>query len=282
MQKKLSTTWKHFIKALPLTLLAMLLTVVGVLAGTNLDSPSGPTDSGSQMYTLEQIYDRLETGAWSAKTKTFKEPSSAPGSTGHTLDEVMVVARPGAIAPRVNKTGQTECWNSDGDLISCVGTGHDGEYQMGITPAISPSDGGYSAPAWTGVRFTNNGDGTVTDNLTGLIWLRRANCLIRGWDSALATVNGLANGSCGLSDGSSAGDWRLPNLNELLSLVDSTQSNPALPNNHHFSGVQSAFYWTSTTENYRLRAYGVDMSVGGIRYELKGYSTYVWPVRGGN
>ena len=86
----------------------LFLSAVIVLAG-NLEPPSGPTDPTSQMYTLEQIYDRLSAGSWVTKTITFTEPSSGPGATGRTLDEVWVVAKPGALAPRVNKTGQTEC-----------------------------------------------------------------------------------------------------------------------------------------------------------------------------
>ena len=49
--------------------------------------------------------------------------------------------------------------------------------------------------AWPNPRFTDNSDGTVTDNLTGLIWLKDANCFgDRTWISALSDANGLASG----------------------------------------------------------------------------------------
>ncbi len=192
-------------------------------------------------------------------------------------------------APRVNKTGQTQCWDQAGSSISCSGTGQDGEYEMGIDPAIAPTvgtTGAYNTPAWTGVRFTDNGDGTVTDNLTGLIWLKNANCFgPRSWANALSDSNGLANGSCSLTDSSSAGDWRLPNINELHSLVDPTLSNPALPAGHPFTGVQSSYYWSSSTyAGYTSLAWLVLMSNGLVNTTSKSYSPiyYVWPVRSGN
>ncbi len=98
-------------------------------------------------------------------------------------------------------------------------------------------------------RFTDNNNGTVTDSITGLIWLKDANCnTVKAWVDALTAVATLANGSCGLSDGSTTGQWRLPSRNELQSLIDYyTTSNPALPSEHPFTGVQSGFYWSSTT-----------------------------------
>jgi len=59
-------------------------------------------------------------------------------------------------------TGQTGCWDSSGGSITCADTGQDGDIQAGV--------------ALPDPRFTDNGDGTVTDNLTGLIWLINANC----------------------------------------------------------------------------------------------------------
>ena len=75
--------------------------------------------------------------------------------------------------------------------------------------------------AWPSPRFTDNGNGTVTDNLTGLIWLKNASCYGQmPWTNALNVANALASGSCGLTDGSIAGAWRLPNVREMQSLID--------------------------------------------------------------
>ncbi len=123
-----------------------------VLAGST-DSPGEPGDTYS--YTLEDVYDCLNTGV-AGTPITFTEPISGPTvSTGHTLSETM------AIAPAVDDTngaglrdvqagmtywgltssdwglqtgkgtgvpmtGQTGCWSQSGDSIDCAGTGQDG------------------------------------------------------------------------------------------------------------------------------------------------------------
>lgn len=103
--------------------------------------------------------------------------------------------------------------------------------------------------AWSSAtRFADNQDGTVTDTLTGLIWLKDAGCLGSAlWSDGLTAANQLASGACGISDGSTAGDWRMPNLAELESLIDVSASNPALPANHPFLNVTAGIYWTSTS-----------------------------------
>ena len=144
---------------------------------------------------------------------------------------------PSAGPALVPKTGQTTSY----------GTGDDGELKIGV--------------AWPNPRFTDNGDGTITDNLTGLIWLKNANCFgTRTWDQALSDCNGLSNGSCGLTDGSVDGDWRLPNVNELISLVDRGRLIPPLPFGHPFTNVRSDPYWSSTTAaDSSFYAWYVDM-----------------------
>ena len=103
--------------------------------------------------------------------------------------------------------------------------------------------------AWSAAtRFTANPDGTVTDNLTGLVWLQDAGCLGSAlWADGVGAANQLAAPACGLSDGSAAGDWRMPNLVELESLVDASASTPALSANAPFVGVSGGVYWTSTS-----------------------------------
>lgn len=161
------------------------------------------------------------------------------------------------------KTGQTTSY----------ATGDDGALQKGI--------------AWPNPRFTDNGNGTVTDKLTGLVWLKNANCFgARTWANALTDANALANGQCGLTDGSKVGDWRLPNKNELLSLIDRSKYNPALQAGHPFINVQTQYYyWSSTTSNasnyisgyYARWVVGMEMGDFG---DLDS-APHVWPVRGG-
>jgi hypothetical protein len=101
--------------------------------------------------------------------------------------------------------------------------------------------------AWPNARFVDQQDGTVVDHLTGLIWLKRADCFTpTTWANALTDVNQLASGACGLTDGSAAGQWRLPNLVELESVVDVSVSNPALSIGSPFTNVSNGIYWSST------------------------------------
>ena len=170
----------------------------------------------------------------------------------------------------VPKTGQTTSY----------GTRDDGALQKGV--------------AWPTPRFTDNSNGTVTDNLTRLIWMKNANAFgTKTWADALTAANGLKSGDAGtgLTDGSKAGDWRLPNVRELQSLVDYGRYNPALPNTlgtgkwaegDPFQGVQSSFYWSSTTyADDPTYAWFVNFYDGDVGDGDKSNSYYVWCVRGG-
>ncbi|GFO61923.1 hypothetical protein GMST_42480 [Geomonas silvestris] len=192
-----------------------------------------------------------------------------------------------AAAATVNlpKTGQTLCYDPSGP-IDCANTGQDGETQIGAD--------------WPSPRFTDNLNGTVTDNLTGLIWLKDAVCAainppppnpaqsLQGgwnWTAALAAAKSLRSGQCGLSDGSLPGTWRVPNVNEFESLMDLSQANPPLPANHPFTNLPYPWpiYWTSTiTADYfpGINAIGADMYTGTIQGDAKVNLKYIWPVKG--
>jgi len=73
-------------------------------------------------------------------------------------------------------------------------------------------------------RYVNCGNGTVTDTVTGLVWLRNASCTFgalafKSYSAANQAAAGLAAGQCGLTDGSSPGDWRLPTQAEWQATV---------------------------------------------------------------
>ena len=150
-----------------------------------------------------------------------------------------------------------------------------------------------------GFRFEDLHNGTVRDCFTGLIWLKNANCFggMNCLDAEVAVAN-LADdpadiGDCGLSDGSVAGDWRLPTKGEWDALIDDNYSDPALSNQagnakwsegDAFTGVQSSWYWSGTectTDGFAV--FDVDMTNGDwdcMDKSLPG--DYVWPVRDDN
>ena len=166
---------------------------------------------------------------------------------------------------------------SGGSAIFLPKTGQTTSYATG-------DDGAIQTGASAFPRFVDKGDGTVKDNLTGLTWLKNAACFgYQTWYNAVALSNSLANGACGLTDGSTAGQWRLPNREELASLLNAAYYNPALSTGLPFSNVQNNWYWSSTTyPGYSSYSYMVYMGYGDIAYTDKSSGFVVWPVKGGS
>jgi VCBS repeat-containing protein len=167
-----------------------------------------------------------------------------------------------------------------------------------------------------GARFEDLGDGTIYDCWTKLIWLANARCPdlpgtnYRGyadWSTAASAAGALADGTCGLSDNSSPGDWRLPSMSELcgawsgswasgvgacdetLGLINDNFT-PALSNSSGdgawtegdpFSNVASDAYWSSDDYDAEF-GWAADFSSSvDINTWYKTESLGVWPVRGG-
>jgi hypothetical protein len=163
-----------------------------------------------------------------------------------------------------NKTGATNgVWavrGGGGGAVKLAATGYYDEPGQ----QVAGDDGSVLAGVpLTYPRFVDNGNGTVTDTVTGLMWLKEANCLSGSWADALAAVQSLASGECGLTDGSAAGEWRMPNRNEMESLEDRMENNHAEYFNATYvwklsgelyqapifgSFVGNEYYWTSTTD----------------------------------
>jgi len=133
-------------------------------------------------------------------------------------------------------------YDGSNPTLKLAATGQSTSYAAGDDAAL------HKGVAWPAVRFVDNGDGTVADKLTGLTWLKNADCLTPAvWATAVAEVNQLASGSCGLSDGSSAGQWRMPNLGELESIIDVSAANPAVTSGSPFTNIANGIYWSATT-----------------------------------
>jgi hypothetical protein len=157
-------------------------------------------------------------------------------------------------------TGQRKCFDQDGNFIICTGTGQDGEFLLG--------------QPWPMKRFEVQ-DEAVIDNMTGLCWLKRADLTgkLVTWGGALKSVAEL-----NLNSGKIL-RWRLPNINELESLVDCGMHSPALPSHHPFEGVQEA-YWSSTTSMFEPDwAWALYLVKGAVGVGQKcGTHFHVWPV----
>lgn len=78
-------------------------------------------------------------------------------------------------------------------------------------------------------------------------------------------------------------DWCLPNLRELLSLIDVSKYHTALPDGYPFTNVLSLKYWSSTASSfYSEFAWTMDMICGSVLTAGKFGTAYIWPVRGGH
>lgn len=138
-------------------------------------------------------------------------------------------------------------------------------------------------PAVTEPRFVETeaiaGGRAIMDRRTGLIWRRSAG--LPGepalWEDALEAVRRLnvAESSAG------ARFWRLPNINELESLVDLDRHDPALSPGHPFTGCRGV-YWSSTTSMFQPDwAWALYLNKGAVGVGRKSYARFhVWPVAG--
>ena len=154
------------------------------------------------------------------------------------------------------------------------------------SPVSSPEANTKSADnsaAQANSRFIDNGDGTVTDTSTSLMWLQDATCLgTADWQSSFTKLKSYnsnqASYNCGAKHNTYS-DWNIPNRHELRSLIDHTTDLPALPASHPFSHVQPN-YWTSTTAAFNAsHAYKIFMGTGELQVSNKETLQYIWPVR---
>jgi len=158
----------------------------------------------------------------------------------------------------VPRTGQCLCYDAAGNVISCAGSGQDGEWRYGAQ--------------WPEPRFEILQAG-VLDRLTRLRWRRSANLTPQPvvWREALAAVAELNQ-----DEGSA---WRLPTINELEALVDCAAHSPALPSGHPFADMQD-IYWSSTTSLFEPDwAWALYLEKGATGVGQKRFAQFsVWAV----
>lgn len=195
--------------------------------------------------------------------ETLLEDKTSNTSMGYIFSAVRGISENTIIA-----TGQTESHQINDD----------GENQNGYKP---------SEP-----RFVPLNDGTIVDRLSGLNWLQDANCTLSAggtWQSAISSVSSVlldpqffANCATYTKEVKDK-DWRIPNINELKSLLDYGKASPALSTGQPFNIATDKPFWTSTSSNgsANTNAWAVSFQSGKIIPELsKTDIAYAWPVRG--
>ncbi|MBX9598297.1 MAG: DUF1566 domain-containing protein [Burkholderiales bacterium] len=161
-----------------------------------------------------------------------------------------------------------------------------------VTGESAGATGSANGTPWPSERFVGSGasNDCVSDKLTGLMWVKNLNTVIiigstngssTKWQNALDSVKkaNADRGYCGYTD------WRLPNINELKSLVN--YGDYALPygwlnTGGGFVNVQASKYWSSTIYAPNTNdAWLVHFDGGHVNAHAKYADGYVWPVRGG-
>ena len=195
------------------------------------------------------------------------------------------------------KSGETMVsWNAKGQQGAAGPTGLTG-------PAGPTGLAGQDATKADGPCFNNDtdryqdcGNGTVTDTVTGLIWLKYAGCISTdSWRAANTAAGQVKNGDCNLLDNSAAGDWRLPTAAEWTATMArplALTCSPALTNTtgtacysagpRPFTDVHSDYHWSSS--GYEIdgdSAWVARLSSGTTGPYGKINIMSVWPVRAG-
>ncbi len=205
----------------------------------------------------------------------------------NTADQVIIIKGDPNLMPENIRSGVT--------IFGVTGTFSGGGTQPPIQTSPLPTQSLKASPLPTSSdRYTDNGNGTVTDNRTGLIWLKNANCFGKqNWETAMQSADQLANGQCDLTDGSIKHKWRLPTKEEWTAMMDKNYMFPALSNavgtdnwteGDAFTGVQkeTGLYWSSSTNlEDQFVAWYANIGLGNVYDEHKSLKNAVWPVRNG-
>ncbi len=221
----------------------------------------GFIDVNASYYWSSTIYQVNPSYSWSVKMISGKKQ---PEQKSHKYRVLPVRTETSGNPYEVPKTGQTASYAQ----------GDDGYIQAGSE--------------WPNPRFTDNGNGTLTDNLTGFMWLKDGRCIKKKkWKDSLNAVadfnSNPANYNC-LEYTANYSDWRLPNVNELESLTHYGASDSAAwLNSEGFAGVNDFYYWSATTHQVNPSfAWLVKMSNGKKVANIRSNKYYILPVRAGN
>ena len=211
-----------------------------------------------------------------------------PGIQGPAGTSVTVVEEP---AGSNCVSGGVLVSSVSGNSYVCNGTGSAG--------SVRPAPPCYQKFFDVDSRYMDCGNGTVTDAVTGLLWLKDADCTVFNqqapWYVAQAIVANLGDGQCGLSDGSAPGDWRLPTRDEWEAMVGhdetgATCASPALTDGWGtncfgvgptpFLHVVPVQYWSNSAfVDVPSHVWAIHLRGGEFQFVARSIALKVWPVR---
>ena len=170
---------------------------------------------------------------------------------------------------QANDTNKIWCTNAGGGIgnhprTETISAGGNKKFHVrAVRDVVSPS----TIPN----HYTDNNNGTITDNLTNLVWEKIPSTIVQTWEQAITMAENLSLG--GFTD------WRLPNIKELQSLNDETVIAPSVTS-PYFQNLGVKKYWSSTTlPNQIAKAWYWDTQYGITTYDTKTNTNYVICVR---
>lgn len=216
-----------------------LIPIAGHYNSTQYISISTATSSATIYYSTDgniptinsTVYTSTLGHIWFLAGKTIKIFATKTGLTDSSVLS-------GIFSYPPLKSGQTTCYDpsgTTGNIVACAGTKEDGESQSGVARG-----------------YTDNGDLTVTDNATGLVWQKcfkgRNNNAACTDDPGIADTATWADAITYCSSLGLAGKtWRLPSRQELETLPDYSLANPSINTSIFPSTVAASNNWSSTT-----------------------------------
>jgi hypothetical protein len=166
---------------------------------------------------------------------------------------------------QANDTNKIWCTNAGGGIgnhprTETISAGGNKKFHVrAVRDVVSPS----TIPN----HYTDNNNGTITDNLTNLVWQKIPSTIAQTWEQAITMAENLSLG--GFTD------WRLPNIKELQSLNDETVIAPSVTS-PYFQNLGVKKYWSSTTlPNQIAKAWYWDTQYGITTYDTKTNTNYV-------
>lgn len=238
--------------------------------GKNMQAPTAPTSLAASAASGTQI-----DLSWTASTdnvgvtgyKIYKSGVFLEKSTTTTASDTGLTKgtqycyQVSALDANNNESSQsTQACATTTNFTPLVDTGQTTVYMAG-------DDASYTIDP---PSYTDNSNGTITDNVTGLLWQKQDDGTTRTWDAANTYCAGLSLEGTG---------WRVPTRRELMSIVDYGTYLPSI-NATYFPSMQNNYYWSSTTyASSTTNAWSVDFYAGLVFFLNKINPYYVRCVR---